>query len=1016
MVLDYLINKQDNIEIVRDRIGYILLEEVANQQTLATAEGLDPDDYKMRIFVEAFNPIEQFLNAPTDTSPLIDIWYDNDTFDLSASNVSNRQKTDAVYNIDCYGYGESTETVEGHDPGDRSAALESARAARLVRNILMATDNIYLGLRKIVWRRWLLTRNAFQPERGTNSVQKVLGTRLRFGVQLNETVQEPSLSRLNYVAVDFHRADNGQLYFSHDFDYSAISANAGELQIFGAANLTRSLLLPANKGDLQISGAANLIIGNTIQANAGDLRISGAADFKRDLLLPANKGDLQISGAADFKRALLLTANAAGLQVSGEANFVLENILPANAGDLRIDGAADLKRSLLLSANKGDLRISGAADFTFGQILEANAGDLRISGAAEFKRALILTANAGALQISGEADLILGQKLTANAGDLRIDGSADLKRALLLSANKGDLQIDGAADLKRDLLLPANAGDLRIDGAADLKRSLLLSANKGDLQIDGSADLNRSLLLSSNKGDLRISGEANFVSENTIEANAGDLRIDGAASLKRALLLSANKGDLRISGEANFVTPVTVWFVDPTGSGDEDGTSWDDAYGDIPSAVTAASSGDQIWVKEGTYAITSPITTKANVPIYGGFASTLTGTSGSVAGRDLVNDISVIDANSTGRIWTFVSNSTIDGFTCQEGSADGGGAALIDTLTGILIENVKFSSCVSTGTSLFNGGGALNIDTSEVTLNDCVIDSCTSTSGGYGGGIAVRDENGGVQLNDCTISNCDSTFGGGMSINEGSSNQTVECNRCTFDSNDASGGTTNQGGAFINRAPLADFYECIFDSNSATYYGGCLSTSLGTATTNLTDCRITSHSGRTVIQVSGDTTMTSCIVDSSTTSGFAASVFRIAAATLETINCTVTDNVESGDNVYRTASSSAVLTITNTICYGNIGFSGQIYDGGGTITVTYSDIEDGYTGTGNINSDPDFLDSGDDPYQIVSGSPCIDAGDGDAAPTLDILGNTRYDDPGTTNTGTGTPAYTDIGAYEYQGT
>jgi hypothetical protein len=64
---------------------------------------------------------------------------------------------------------------------------------------------------------------------------------------------------------------------------------------------------------------------------------------------------------------------------------------------------------------------------------------------------------------------------------------------------------------------------------------------------------------------------------------------------------------------------------------------------------------------------------------------------------------------------------------------------------------------------------------------------------------------------------------------------------------------------------------------------------------------------------------------------------------------------------------------------------------GGTTTATYSDVQGGYTGTGNI-----------------------DAADGDAAPELDIEGNPRVDDTATANTGVGTPSYADMGAYEYQ--
>ena len=56
----------------------------------------------------------------------------------------------------------------------------------------------------------------------------------------------------------------------------------------------------------------------------------------------------------------------------------------------------------------------------------------------------------------------------------------------------------------------------------------------------------------------------------------------------------------------------------------------------------------------------------------------------------------------------------------------------------------------------------------------------------------------------------------------------------------------------------------------------------------------------------------------------------------------------------------------------------------------------------------------DDGLRLQAASPCIDAADGSAAPATDILGQPRYDYPPKFNTGSGTPAYADIGAYEYQ--
>jgi parallel beta-helix repeat protein len=55
-------------------------------------------------------------------------------------------------------------------------------------------------------------------------------------------------------------------------------------------------------------------------------------------------------------------------------------------------------------------------------------------------------------------------------------------------------------------------------------------------------------------------------------------------------------------------------------------------------------------------------------------------------------------------------------------------------------------------------------------------------------------------------------------------------------------------------------------------------------------------------------------------------------------------------------------------------------------------------------------------FHIQSGSPAIDSASADAPsePLLDLDGNTRADDPATTNTGAGVRAYDDRGVYEFQ--
>lgn len=223
MTIATLIDKQDNVEIIRDQIAAILVTEVAAQMALATAAAKDPNDWKLRVYTERSNPWEQFLNPNEpgfDSSPLVNVWVDNMNYDPKASNVMERQKTEAVYNIDCYGYGYSrTDGGTGHIPGDKDAAFEVQRALRLVRNILMAAEYTYLGLRGLVWQRWPQSITIFQPQLGENTAQQVVGARLAFRVVFNEFSPQVVPVTLELLAVDVIRAEDGQIVLEADYSY-----------------------------------------------------------------------------------------------------------------------------------------------------------------------------------------------------------------------------------------------------------------------------------------------------------------------------------------------------------------------------------------------------------------------------------------------------------------------------------------------------------------------------------------------------------------------------------------------------------------------------------------------------------------------------------------------------------------------------------------------------------------------------------------------------------------------------
>jgi hypothetical protein len=95
-----------------------------------------------------------------------------------------------------------------------------------------------------------------------------------------------------------------------------------------------------------------------------------------------------------------------------------------------------------------------------------------------------------------------------------------------------------------------------------------------------------------------------------------------------------------------------------------------------------------------------------------------------------------------------------------------------------------------------------------------------------------------------------------------------------------------------------------------------------------------------------------------------------SASTL--LNNTITGNQmtenPNGGGIYCYQSSPV---ITNTIFWDNL--PDEIYSG--DPVVSYSDIEGGYPGEGNINADPLFVDPDNGDYCLTEESPCIDAGD-----------------------------------------
>jgi hypothetical protein len=433
-------------------------------------------------------------------------------------------------------------------------------------------------------------------------------------------------------------------------------------------------------------------------------------------------------------------------------------------------------------------------------------------------------------------------------------------------------------------------------------------------------------------------------------------------------------------------------FCDPAlASGANNGTSWEDAYSTIQAAVNAGGATDDIWVKARTVTLASAITfNNANgTRIYGGFDVGLTGTSGSVAGRSVATVRTTLDGQlAVYNLCTITRSTRLDGFVVTRSGVTNSAININYASAAVVIANTKILDNVGA----VYGSGLWVQTATTLEMTDCEFEGNTRAqygttylAGGVGatftrctwlnntvsyGGAAIRTTTTGgtsVTMTDCVIDGnhvTATTFGMGGQCYFGTNTTLVEMTRCVVKNGDAVA-TCVGGGAFFDTCTTVRVTNCVFYRNVGDY-GGAVSVSVGTA--NFTNCTFAYNNGR----------------------------------------------LDGGALRVR---SGGTANITNCIFWGNTSAGAtQIALSSSTVNCTYSDVQGGYTGTGNVNVDPKFRGAGPHPYDLGELSNVVDSGNAGATyyPSTDMLGRARVDYPGHAGTGTGSPAYSDMGAYELQ--
>ncbi|HDP35904.1 MAG TPA: DUF1565 domain-containing protein, partial [Candidatus Hydrogenedentes bacterium] len=474
--------------------------------------------------------------------------------------------------------------------------------------------------------------------------------------------------------------------------------------------------------------------------------------------------------------------------------------------------------------------------------------------------------------------------------------------------------------------------------------------------------------------------------------------------------------------------PDDIWYVNayspfPT----QDGQSWESPFKTITQALNVAGNNHEIWVARGLYqegsGETPAIQMRSGVRMYGGFI----GVESSKFERDIFANATVIDGNNERAAVAGANNTVLDGFIVVNGGMYNDGVSPIvrncafgrntvgmtnigaspivtDCYFGRDEEDFFFWQIPDWGlneTGMLNQGGAPTLArTSFLNCDD----------------VAVRNED----TEEMSITACvfKSNKGGGMiNVNADS----VEIISGIFEGNRAS-----QGGAIHNTDSIVYIASSSFLNNQAIGGdGGAIAGGMLTIETATFRDNISVGGGAAIARPTENSLIRNARFSRNRAGGEGGALLLDAAVRME--NCLVYGNgagegaagagiaVESGAPVIwnttfarndgyalHNMTGAASPRLTNCILWGNTNAI-QNTDNA-TAVVTYSDVQGGQDGQGNIEEDPLFRDIGQGDMYLLEDSPCINSGTGTGAPSDDIAGEARPQD-----------GQHDMGAWEYIG-
>lgn len=251
----------------------------------------------------------------------------------------------------------------------------------------------------------------------------------------------------------------------------------------------------------------------------------------------------------------------------------------------------------------------------------------------------------------------------------------------------------------------------------------------------------------------------------------------------------------------------------------------------------------------------------------------------------------------------------------------------------------------------------------------------------------------GTRLDGFTVSGGNNgSTSGALSVGGGEANIA----NCYFENNTAYiGGAVHGGGATVN------IDHCTFFNNLGGANGGAIA---GNASVfYVTHSAFLSNTGNDsggayIGQNNSSATFVNCLFGGNKANNYQGAAIYVEGGSTTLTNCTVVNNT----NRQALAFPSGGGLLQNCIVWNNTNGPGYGFD------ASYSLIEGGWGGTGNINADPLFAGAND--FHILQCSPAANTGNDAAVPggiTTDLDGNPRFFSHFSSST-------VDMGAYELQ--